>query len=207
LLSALVVIPEWPAAIGFIYPLAGLATIFPRALSDQDIQYTAMLPIRKGDVVKSKTLLIMAVQLFSVLFSIPFAFIKTLIINPSLISQLSGEQDAIATETNYILSTSPCLSIYGGLLLAFGVFNIILIPWYYKNPSKVNWPQITSLFVGMFILGIVSAMVALIPSLYSYEGNNLYIQIAILVVGILAYFGLTFLAEKLGEKHFDKVDL
>jgi hypothetical protein len=59
----------------------------------------------------------------------------------------------------------------------------------------------------MFILGIVSAMVALIPSLYSYEGNNLYIQIAILVVGILAYFGLTFLAEKLGEKHFDKVDL
>jgi hypothetical protein len=39
LMSALVIIPQWPSMIAMVYVLSGLMTIFPRALADQDLLY------------------------------------------------------------------------------------------------------------------------------------------------------------------------
>ena len=51
-----ILIPSWPPAVAFIYPLSGLLTLFPRGLANKDIEYTSLLPIKKTDIVKAKAL-------------------------------------------------------------------------------------------------------------------------------------------------------
>src|SRR5574344_885540 len=207
LLSALVVIPEWPSMIGMVYVLSGLSTIFPRALADQDIQYTTMLPLRKGDVVKGKTFLVAILEIGSLLFSIPFSLLKCFLIDPPLLADYSAHgQEAYY----YTLGVQPSLGGYGYVLIAFGVFNFILLPWYYKNPQKVNWPPVISFFAAIGVLGIGIALEYMTVSYLSFNKSTLLywlIEGCVALAGVLIYVGLTFFAEKKAEKKFDKVDL
>jgi hypothetical protein len=202
--SVFVMIPDWPSTVAFIYILAGLATVFPRALADKDIMYSVMLPVRKGDVVKSKTLLIVAVEAFAILISIPAALVKALFIDPALIAAATDPSDA-----GYISAVSPNMMAYGSVLIAFGVYALILIPWYFKNPAKVNWPQLVSMLAATLVLGLgIAAQVLLSVLAPTLNGATVFwIQFSYLLGGFLIYVFFTYLAERLGEKAFAKVDL
>jgi hypothetical protein len=203
--SVFVLIPDWPSAVAFIYILAGLATVFPRALADKDIMYSVMLPVRKGDIVKGKLALIVLIEAFSILISIPAAVVKALFIDPALI----GSAAANGSDPGYIAAVSPNMVAYGSVLLAFGVYALILIPWYYRNPAKVNWPQLVSMLAASLILGLGIGLQALVPALHAdvREVSVFWIQFAYLFGGFLVYVFFTYLAERLGEKAFAKVDL
>jgi hypothetical protein len=203
LLSILIAIPDWPSTIAFLYPLAGIATIFPRALADQDVQYTAMLPIRKGDVVKSKWFLVLIIELTSLLISIPFALVKNLVFIPQEVAGSEASEISIA----YTLGTAPTFTTYAAILLGFAVYNLVLFPWYYRNPAKVNWPQTISLFVGMIIMAVGSVIQGFVPMFRNYDETGWIAQMVSLGVALLCFVGLSILAEKLAEKNFDKVDL
>ena len=62
-LAILILVPSWPTAISLLYSITGIITLFPRALANRDIEYTVLLPIKKVDVVKGKTLFIMAIEI------------------------------------------------------------------------------------------------------------------------------------------------
>jgi hypothetical protein len=208
LLSALVVIPQWPAMIAMIYVLSGLMTIFPRALADQDLQYTAMLPIRKGDVVKGKACLLSILELGSLLFSVPFALMKVLLFDPGLLAsyQESGDKG----QWTYTLMMQPSLGGYGYTLLAMGFFNAVLLPWYYRNPQKVNWPPLVTFFASLFLLGLGIGAESLTVAALNYDKTTLLywlVEGGVLLGGLLLFFGLSILGEKKGEKSFAKVDL
>ncbi len=202
--SLFILIPNWPSGVAFVYILSGLATVFPRGLADKDIMYSAMLPIRKGDVVKGKTLLIVAIEVFSILISIPAAVVKALIIDPALISSAS-EGTGDASDASYIAAVSPNMVTYGTVLMCFGVYALILIPWYYKNPTKINWPQIVSMLAATFVILVGVVVQAFVPALH--ESSGFWIQLAYLFAGLLVFVFCTYLGERLGEKHFAKVDL
>jgi hypothetical protein len=204
LFSCLVLVPSWPATIAFVYPLAGVATIFPRALADQDVQYTVMLPIRKGDVVKSKWLLVLLIELTSLVFSIPFALVKNMVLIPNEIAAAEASQSG---DISYLIGSAPSFATYAFILLGFAVYNLVLFPWYYRNPAKVNWPQTISLFAGMIIMGVGAVIQGFVPALVSYDSTGLIAQLVSLGVGIILFVSLSILAEKLAEKSFDKVDL
>lgn len=207
LMSALVIIPQWPSMIAMIYVLSGLMTIFPRALADQDIQYTAMLPIRKGDVVKGKAYLLGILELGSLVFSIPFTLLKLLVFDPPLLASYKTSDPG---QYSYTLGVQPSLGGYGYTLLAMGFFNAILLPWYYKNPQKVNWPPLVTFFASMLLLGLGIGAETMTVILLNYDKSApLYwiVEGSVLLGGILLYIGLTIFGEKKGEKSFEKVDL
>ena len=58
-----VLIPSWPPAIAFIYPLSGLMSLFPRGLANKDIEYTSLLPVKKTDIVKGKLLYLCLIEI------------------------------------------------------------------------------------------------------------------------------------------------
>lgn len=205
LLSCCVAIPSWPPLLGFIYPISGFATIFPRALADKDVEYTSMLPVRKGDVVKGKVSLIVFIQLATILFSIPFAVLKNVVITPNLIAQNLASNPTY--DSFYDQATIQSLASYGLLFIAFGIYNIVLFPWYYKNPQKINLPQLISMLACVLSLGLLGTLQFFIPSLYQFDITGWIVQLSILAFGVLSYVILTLLSEKLSEKHFDKVDL
>jgi hypothetical protein len=207
-LSILVAIPQWPSIIGFVYVLTGFMTIFPRALADQDIQYTVMLPVRKSDVVKGKTLLLIFLQSASLLLSVPFLLLRVLLIDPSMIAsaQSSGDESTIS----YILAVQPSLGMYGYVLLAFGVFNVVLLPWYYRNPQKVNWPPMVATLAAVFVLGLGAAGEAITSMAFQHDRSQVLYWVsegAVFLAGLLIFALITYFGEKQAEKNFDKVDL
>ena len=205
LLVLLIVIPSWPAAVGFMYPLSGLMVIFPLALANHDIEYTALLPIKKGDIVKSKVLFIVFIELATILISIPAALIRNLVLTPSAIA--SAEQAAEEAENiTYLSSVGPTFITYGIILLGYSIFNIILIPQYYKNPyKKITGPQLISMFSMLVILGAGTAVQVVLSNI----GGTPYLigTIVTIALGVILYVLLTIIAEKRGEKQIYKIDL
>ena len=209
LLVLLIVIPSWPAAVGFMYPLSGLMVIFPLALANHDIEYTALLPIKKGDIVKSKVLFIVFIELATILISIPAALIRNLVLTPSIIAsaEQAAEQAAeTASDVSYYASVGPTFITYGIILLGYSIFNIILIPQYYKNPyKKITGPQLISMFSMLVILGVGTAVQVVLSNI----GGTPYLigTIVTIALGMILYVLLTIIAEKRGEKRIYMIDL
>lgn len=204
-LSLLIVIPSWPSAVAFVYLFSGISTIFPRALADKDIIYSAMLPVRKADVVKGKVLLVTAIEVFSILISVPGAIIKILLLDPMTVASSPAAEQV--SQQAYVNSIAPNFACYGFVFLAMGVFALVLFPWYYRNPAKINWPGVVSILVGILTMGIGIALQAFIPQLQNYDTIGLIVQLSVLAVGIIFFVLATILAEKKAEKNFAKVDL
>ncbi len=209
LLSLLVIIPDWPSGVAFIYLLTGVATIFPRALADHDVLYTAMLPIRKTDVVKGKVALVSFVELSAIVLSIPAALVRIFVLQPSLLSSYADEAER-AKEMAYLASVEPNFMAYGTIFFSLGVYALVLFPWYFGNPSKVNWPQAIATLSGSLALALGMGLQAVICSL---KGNilsdNQYMlaQVLFLLFGIVIYAAGTALAAHWAAKRFAKVDL
>ena len=208
LLGTLVCIPSWPSMVAIIYVLSGLATIFPRSVADHDTQYTAMLPIRKKDVVAGKVTFVAFLELASLLVSVPFALLKIFVFDPSAIAAAEAISDA--STISYTLAVQPSLGGYGYALLAFGVFNVILFPWYYKNTARVNWPPMVAFFVAFFVLGLGIAGEAVVATIFQGDrSNGFYWLNEILAgsLGLLLFVLLSFFGIKKAQINFEKVDL
>jgi len=206
LLGITIAIPSYPAFVGFFYILGGLCSIMPRAAADKDLEYTAMLPIPKHQVVVSKMLLFIALELGTMLFTVPFAVLRVLVFDPPLFAAAQGQAEELAS----MISMEPSLSTFGFAFLIFGIYNILFFPWFYKNPSKINAPQLVATLITM-VISIVFMVISMALPALNFEAlqTPLYlgIQLGILVGGLLIGGLLTFFAAKLASKHFEKVDI
>ncbi len=194
-LSALVGIPSWPSLVPFLYPIAGFATIFPIALSNRDLLYTGMLPARKSDVVLGKILLVGTLEIISILVSIPFAVIRCCFYPDAGFPNLGINA-----------------ALYGIVLFAYAVFNVIFFPWNYRKPDAKNaCCFLVSTLVTASILGVVTFVFLANPSagefINQYTGAGLFTQLGILVFGIAAFVLLNLAAYKAAAKQFEKVNL
>jgi hypothetical protein len=208
-LSSLAIIPSFPSLVPYIYPMSGFATIFPRGLADHDIEYTAMLPVRKGDIVKGKVAFIVLLEIASLVISVPFALIKDFLLAPMILASASSSSTGSADpmELQYQQGCLSNLATFGLALFAYGIYNLILFPWYYKNPQKVNWPQAISMLVCALFLGLFSVLQIFIPALSGSDLTGIIAQGSVFIGGLALFILMSCLAEHLGEKNFYKVDL
>jgi len=192
-----VLIPNWPIAVAFIYVLSGISVIFPRALANRDIEYSLILPIKKSDVVFGKLFVGVFIELLAMAIGAACALLKLYVFK-----FLPAEGEDV-----YNLIIAPNFSVFGLALLAFSLHNLILYPWYYKDPlKKLTAPQLVSLFVAMFLLGLAqggSCFVNLIqdPTL------KLIIDLSIFAAGIVISILLTWITYILSAKNFEKVSI
>lgn len=197
-LSVLIVIPSWPSLIAFIYTFMAFFAIFPVAIANRDMEFTVILPVRKRDIVKGKAALAMSIELFSILLSIPFALIKVLLINPHMTASAYSE-------------LGINLVMYGIVFFFCGIFNLMFLTLYYKNPYKTAKSQIISSLVVVFAMMMVMALFMFFPDVCTFvntfTGIALIVQFIALGGGILVFICGTWLACRLGGKLFEKVDL
>ena len=193
-----VLIPSWPPAIAFVYPLSGLMSLFPRGLANKDIEFTALLPVRKTDVVKGKTLYLCLIEIVVIFLATMGGIIRVLFykepINPD--------------ELNYFMSVKPTISLLGFAFLSFGVMNTVLISLYYRNPYKrLTGPNLISLFICLIILTIGSLLIAFLPVLRSYDVIGIIVQISALLSGVIFFILFSYFGYRSGAKAFVEVDL
>jgi hypothetical protein len=192
-----VLIPNWPIAVAFIYVLSGISVIFPRALANRDIEYSLILPIKKSDVVFGKLFVGVFIELLAMAIGAVCALLKLYVFK-----FLPGEGEDV-----YNSVIAPNFSVFGLALVAFSIHNLILYPWYYKDPlKKLTAPQLVSLFGAMFLLGAAqggSCFVNLIqdPTL------KLIIDLSVFAAGIVISILLTWITYILSAKNFEKVSI
>lgn len=191
-LGCLVLVPAYPYSVIFMFGCLAPYITFLNARETNDAWYTAILPVTKCESVLGKCLLIVFIQLFQLLFSIPFVFLR----------------NALNIANNPVgLDATPAW--YGFGLIVYAVFDLVFLSTFYKSGYKAGKAFIVAA-IPLVVLMIVIEVVAHIPSLAwldSFQVKYLQIQLPMLVAGIVCYGLLLGLAYRISVKHFDKVDL
>lgn len=193
-LSAMMLIPNYPYYVTFFYTTLGIFFTCLSGRENHDIFYTMTLPICKKDIVKARFIYAIFIEMFQVLTAIPFALIRRTY-------SLPGNE--VGIEAN--------IAFFGFSLIMLGIFNFVFFTKYYKNPDKVGISfGLGSAALWIYII-IAEILIHAIPFMRNYidtkDPEYLSIKIIILLVGILAYFILTFIAYKKSIKSFNHLDL
>ena len=192
LMGALIIIPSYPYSVVFLFGCLAPFITFLFGRETRDTYYTALLPVRKSDVVKGKFLMIVFVQLGELLFSIPFALLRT---------HLFTERNQVGLEAN--------VAYYGFGFLCFALFNLIFLTQFYQTAYKAGKAFILAMIpVSVVMVGMEG--LSHVPSLQWLDGvepHMLRLQLPILIAGIFLYLFATIGAYHLATGYFDKVDL
>ena len=191
-MGALVLIPAYPYGVVIFFGALGLFQTFMFDRETRDVFYTALLPVRKGDVVRGKLLLAVFVQLVQLVLSLPFAFLRTLYL---------PEGNPVGIEAN--------AAFYGFALALYGVFNLVFFARFYRTAYRVGAAFLAAL--PPLALG-VCAMEALVhvPALAWLDGvdaASLVRQLPVLAASGLVYALCCVLACRVGVRRFERVDL
>ena len=194
LTAALLMIPQWPYFIAMMYIFfITIPNVFSGSKTQNDIGFTVMLPIRKGDAVKARVLSIVSLELIQIAASAVFAILNIILYRAE----------------NFLLD--PNVAFFGLTFAMYGLFNLIFFPMFYKTAYKIGGPTLAAVIVVvLFALGI-EMVVLLLPGakyvLDGFNGDALIRQLPVLAGGIAIYALLTWLACRISVKRFEKLDL
>ena len=79
LLSAMLLIPNYPYYVMCFYTCLGTFFICLTGRENRDIEFTALLPVRKTDLVRARVFTVMLMQLAQLVIAVPFAVFLSLI--------------------------------------------------------------------------------------------------------------------------------
>lgn len=191
-LGCLVLVPSYPYSVIFMFGCLAPYITFLNARETNDAWYTAVLPVTKRESVLGKCLLIVSFQLFQLLFSIPFVFLRN-----------------VLHIANNPVGLDATLAWYGFGLILYAVFDLVFFTTFYKNGYKAGKAFIMAAIPMVFLMVAVET-IAHIPTLGwldSYQPKHLLMQFPILVVGFICYGASLTLAYRISAKRFEKVDL
>lgn len=191
-LGCLVLVPSYPYSVIFMFGCLAPYITFLNARETNDIWYTAILPVTRHACVLGKCLLIISIQLFQLLFSVPFVFLRTI---------LKIENNPVGLDATF--------AWYGFGFIVYAVFDLIFFTTFYKNGYKAGKAAVLA-SIPMSILMIAMegiTHVSLFAWMDSYQPAYFRMQIPILIAGMLCYVVFLLFAYRISIKHFDKVDL
>ena len=191
-MGALLLIPAYPYSVVFFFGCLGLFQSFMFDRETRDVFYTALLPVRKGDVVRGKLLLAVFVQLVQLVLSLPFAFLRTLYL---------PEGDPVGMEPN--------IAWYGFSLMVYGVFDLVYFTQFYKTAYQAGVSFLIALIpVTLGIIAIESSVhFPGLGWLDAMNGPALVRQVPILLAGTAVYAAALVLAYRAGGRRLERVDL
>ena len=194
LLSALLLIPNYPYYVTFFYTAMGIFFMCLNARENHDIEYTLLLPIQKAQVVRARVMFILLIEIIQFLLAVPFAILR---------AGITPAQNEVGMDAN--------LSFFGLSLIMMGLFNYLFITIYYRDPAKVGKAFIISSSAIFLYICIAEALTHALPffrdQLDTPDPQYLTVKLILLAVGVLVFFFSTFAAERRAEKSFVTLDL
>ncbi|MEI6100603.1 MAG: ABC-2 transporter permease [Eubacteriales bacterium] len=192
--SSFLLIPSWPYFIAFGYIFMGFMNTFFIGRTNQDIFFTASLPVRKKDVVRARILSIAIFEMLQVAAAIPFAILNTMIY---------PQGNMAGMNTNF--------AFFGFALIMYAIFNGIFFPMFYKSAYKVGIPILVGVIASsVFAVAVefgVHTVPFLITNLNAKGAGHLESQLPVLAAGIVLFCLSTWLSCRKAESNFEKVDL
>lgn len=191
LLGALLLIPEWVYFLAPMYFfLIVLPNIFGMGKASNDIGFSAMLPVKRGDIVKARVFSVIILEVLQILVTAIFAVINLLIYPKG-----NGLIDANAA---YI----------GFVFIIFAIFNIIFFPMFYKTAYKIGLPVVLANAAAIITAAGIELLIIFVPEFKIFDGReNLIAHFSALAGGIIVFALLSVIALKMSVKRFENVNL
>lgn len=192
--AALIFIPGYPYQMAAFFTCMGINFLCVNGRENSDVFYTALLPARKGDIVRARFTLTALLQLGQMALMLPLIAFKDAFIH---LNNPAG------------LEANPAL--IGLCLITFGAFNFVFFTLYYKDPRKIGLPFVFSCIPVFLLISLEVAATYSIPFVRDKLDTRglLFLpeKLGVLAVGAVIYFALTFLSCKISVRSFEKLDL
>lgn len=192
--AIMAMLPNYPILVVTIIISLGINAAFQIARETHDIDFLAVLPIRKRDIVKSKFIFVMSIQGLTFFLLIIVVAIRMIFLSNA---QIYLENPMMNANIAYL----------GYSLICFAMFNGFFLSSFFKTGYYLAKPLIF-FFVAAFIgIGTFEILhnIAVFQKLNATTVNSL--QIIVLIIGILLYCGITALSYRASANTFEKMDL
>lgn len=192
--SVMLVIPNYPYYVTFFY--TGLAVFFTclTGRENNDIAYSASLPVRKVDIVRARYLFVVILELAQLVLAVPFAIMRQGMPLPGNI---------VGMDAN--------IAFFGLSFVLLGLFNLSFFGVYYGDVSKVGKAFVVSSAVVFLFILVAEAAVHVAPFfrdvLDTKDPENLGAKLAVLAGGAIAFAALTLGSYLRSAASFEAMDL
>lgn len=142
--GVMLLIPNYPYTVAFFYVTLGIFFMYMNAREHRDLDFSALLPVRKTDLVRSAFLFCCVVEILSILIALPFC-VLSFRINPKGCNAAGIDANA---------------AVIAFAFLVFSAFNAIFFPAFYRNAYKVG----TAFIKGSSAVAVVVLMDVIFPN-------------------------------------------
>lgn len=193
LLSAMLLIPNYPYYVICFYSCLGAFFICLSGRENRDIEFTALLPVRKTDLVRARIFTVMLMQLAQLVLAVPFA----------LLSSRISAGNLVGMDAN--------TAFFGFAFMLYGVFNLVFFRCYYHAPSKVGKAFAWGCTAFTVLMVVFEACAHIVPfvrdRLDTPDPAFLGEKLVTLAVGAALYALLSALALRRAARSFAALDL
>src|SRR5699024_6133092 len=118
-------IPHYPMILGICYFLPALFIALAEANGNKDHEFTISLPVTRDEVVLTKHLTVVVVEL---------AQLAALGLVAIVAAQITPQGNAVGMDGNY--------AFFGFVLIALGLFNVVFLPRYFTTGYRTGRPGV-----------------------------------------------------------------
>ena len=194
--AAMTMIPGYPILVGAFFLCLGLFHSFQNWRENNDILYTALLPVKKTDVVKAKFSFVILIQLLYLALCLILTVLRMTLLKNSGVYV-----------TNVMMNANQFY--LGCILLVFAVFNLVFICGFFRTAYKFSKPFIAS-GIAIFVVILLAEALHHIPGLEFLNGTDTAGDVRmwlILIACAAVYAALTLLARSRSMTLFEQIDL
>lgn len=194
--SLLTFFPGYQILIGAFFVCMGIFQSFQQGRENNDILYTALLPVKKRDVVLAKFVFTVTIELVAFLLMAMITLIRMIFLC-----------DAGPYVGNALMNAN--FVFLGFALIVFGLFQACFLCGFFRTAYR---------FAGAFIRFIVFAFIAVLvgESLHYLPGcaglnatgfTDMDVQLAVFAFGLVFFVATTLLSYRFCVKRFEQLDL
>lgn len=194
LFSAVTLIPGYPILLSAFFVCLGIFYTFQAGREQNDVLYTALLPVRKSDVVRAKFAFAAAVEGAAFLLSAALTVLR--------MAALGGAE---AYVRNPLMNANP--AYLGYVLMVFALFNGIFLMGFFRTAYYIGKPFIFFCAASMLLIAVGETLHHL-PGLGSLNAATPQAnQWIVLLLGAAVYAAVTWWALKTSQRRFERIDL
>ncbi len=192
LLSALILIPQWLYFIALLYfCFMAAPNLFTLSKTYKEVYFSVSQPVRRRDIVKARVLSIVALEVLQILVAAVCVVLKL----------------TVMTTPNYLFMDGN-LAFLGLSFVMFGLFNLVMLPMFYKTAYKIAMPTIVATVVAVAFAAVIELGMLYVPFIRFFDGmQTTPAHVITLLAGIVAFVGLNLAAYRLSAARFEKIDL
>ena len=192
--GGLMFVPAYPRSMALLYSIIGIFMIFQCDLQNHDRTF-CLLPGTKKQIVKSRVLSVILIQLGLMLISVPCAVAAHTI--------LKNTSNTAGMNANAIM--------YAIVLIGYAVSNRIMIPNGYRKNFKTLWSFFGSLAAYILISGTAELMIAVTAGdnglLNGTASSDIMRQLPLLAVAVIIYGIMNVRTYKVAARNFERAEI